>query len=85
MPETDRPSYTAESLARAMAEFEAHYGMSSDAFYAAHQDDVLPTRVGRFDRHVWASFYEDVQRLRAGAKPADKDVLGRVERALVTA
>jgi hypothetical protein len=80
MSETARPSYTAESLERAMSEFETHYGMSSVAFYKAHQTDTLPARMPRFDRHVWASFYEDVQRLRAG-----DDVLGRVERALVTA
>jgi hypothetical protein len=80
MSEIDRPSYTAESLSRAIAEFERHYEMSSEAFYEAHQADTLPATMPRFDRHVWASFYEDALRLRQR-----DDVLDRVGRAFVTA
>ncbi len=78
-----RPTYDAETLTRAMRELESHYGMTSDEFYAAHlADDGLPPNIKQFDRHVWASFCEDVQRLR---KSEPSGVLGRVERAFATA
>lgn len=78
-----RPAYDAESLTRAMREFEGHYRMTSATFYAAHlADDGLPANMRQFDRHVWASFYEDIQRLRE-AEPGG--VLGRVERVFASA
>ncbi len=73
-----RPTYDAKTLTQAMRELESHYGMTSGEFYAAHlADDGLPPNMRQFDRHVWASFYEDVQRLRE-TEPGG--VLGRVER-----
>jgi hypothetical protein len=78
-----RPTYDAETLTRAMRELESHYGMTSDKFYTAHlTDNGLPPNMRQFDRHVWASFYEDVQRLRE-SEPSG--VLGRVERVFASA
>jgi hypothetical protein len=78
-----RPTYNPETLTRAMRELETHYGMTSDEFYAAHlADDGLPPDMRQFDRHVWASFYEDVQRLR---ESAPSSVIGRVERVFASA
>lgn len=55
--------YDADSLERVLASLERDYGMSSAEFYAAHVAGE-PLDVSRFTRHVWASFYRDVRRLR---------------------
>jgi hypothetical protein len=70
----DRRVYSAESLRRGLREFETHFGLSTEDFYERHRaGDELP--VPRFERHVWASFYEDVLRLTA-----DDSVMDRVTR-----
>jgi hypothetical protein len=69
--EGERYSYDAESLRRAMLGFERAYGIGSDQFYALHvEGGELPAEMPRFDRHVWASFVEDVRRL-GGSTPIE--------------
>lgn len=64
--ETERYSYDADTLRRALGEFERAYRLDSDEFYALYvSGGELPTELPRFDRHVWASFVEDVHRLEA--------------------
>jgi hypothetical protein len=66
--ESERYSYDAETLRRAMETFERAYGLSSDEFYALYvEGGELPAELPRFDRHVWASFVEDVRRLEGSA------------------
>ena len=55
--------YDAESLERVLAALEREHGMTSAEFYARHVARE-PLEVPRFARHVWASFYRDVRRLR---------------------
>jgi hypothetical protein len=55
--------YDADSLERVLASLERDYRMSSADFYAAHIEGRL-LDMPRFTRHVWASFYRDVRRLR---------------------
>jgi hypothetical protein len=70
--EDERYTYDAESLRQAMAAFERAYGLDSDAFYALHvSGGELPPELPRFDRHVWASFVEDVRRLE-GSTPIER-------------
>lgn len=67
-----RYSYDASTLRRGLAEFELAYGLDSDEFYALHQGGgELPPGLPRFDRHVWASFVEDVRRLE-GSSPIER-------------
>jgi hypothetical protein len=57
--------YNAESLDRAMREFEGAYAMTTvdfDARYRATERLDIP----RFDQHTWASFHEDVLRMTDG-------------------
>lgn len=61
---SDRSVYSVESLSRGMREFERFFGMKSDDFYERHCRDDPELRIPRYERHVWASFYEDVQRMR---------------------
>lgn len=76
----ERATYNADSLSRALREFEEAFGMSSAEFYTRHREDLDLEHVPRFERHVWASFYEDVQRMR------DEDhVMDRVSRTFATA
>lgn len=71
-PYMKRSVYSAESLSRALGEFERHFGLSSAEFYDRHlKDEELS--VPRFEQHVWASFYEDVTRLSQ-----EGEVMGRV-------
>jgi hypothetical protein len=60
----ERRYYDADSLARVLAAMEDTYGMSSDEFYEAYLTGAPIDGLSRFNRHVWASFYRDVQRLR---------------------
>jgi len=63
--EAPRYTYDVTTLRRSMAEFERAYGISSDEFYAVYAADKPPVEIPRFERHVWASFIEDVRRLEA--------------------
>jgi hypothetical protein len=66
--EGERYSYDSESLRRAMLGFERAYGLGSDDFHALHcAGGKLPAELPRFDRHVWASFVEDVRRLEGSS------------------
>jgi hypothetical protein len=71
----ERNHYDAESLERVLARFEERYALTSRDFYAALVDgEELPPMPG-FHRHVWASFYRDVERLRAGFARRAEDLL----------
>jgi hypothetical protein len=71
----ERNHYDAESLERVLARFEEHYDLTSRDFYAALVgDEELPPMPG-FHRHVWASFYRDVERLRGGFARRAEDLL----------
>jgi hypothetical protein len=71
----ERRIYNADSLTRALREFEDAYGLPSEEFYAKHLAGEDLAEIRRFDRHVWASFYEDVVRMEKG-----DDLMGRVGR-----
>lgn len=75
-----RAGYNAESLSQGLREFEIAFGMTSAEFYERHLalDPEMP--IPRYERHVWASFYEDVQRLAT-----DDKVMDRVSRSFVVA
>ncbi len=75
----ERAVYNADSLSRGMREFEIAFGMSSDDFYIRHREDRDLGHVPRFERHVWASFYEDIRRMRGDT------VMDRVSRTFATA
>ncbi len=79
-----RRTYSAESLTVAMGEFERMFGLASDEFYALHSADE-PLAIPRYERHVWASFYEDVLRLRGEGSSGDEAVMDRVSRSFATA
>jgi hypothetical protein len=65
-------TYDADSLRRALAEFEHAYGLTSDEFYALYETGgELPSELRRFERHVWASFVDDVRRLE-GDRPIER-------------
>lgn len=60
----EKRTYNAASLERVLLSFERRYGMSSADFSQRHRaEEALPGIPG-FHRHVWASFYRDVRRLR---------------------
>jgi hypothetical protein len=60
-----RATYNASSLRGALAELERRYGMPSEEFHARHiAGDELD--VPRFDRHLWLSYYLELE--RAGAE-----------------
>ena len=70
--ETKRCSYNAETLRRALIQFERAYKLDSDEFYALYRGGgELPSELPYFDRHVWASFVEDVRRLE-GSTPIER-------------
>jgi hypothetical protein len=58
--------YNAESLDRAVREFEGAYAMSSADFYARYRAGER-LDIPHFDQHTWASFHEDVERMTGGA------------------
>ncbi len=72
MASAPRCSYNASTLRRGLIEFERAYSLSSDEFYALYREGgALPAELPRFDRHVWASFVEDVRRLE-GSSPIER-------------
>ncbi len=77
--------YSLDSLSQALSLFEERYGLSSEKFLAAHRaDDPAVDPIPGFHRHLWTSFYLDVQRMRTSdAKSAD--FVTGVERALEAA
>lgn len=69
--------YNAESLDRAIREFEREYGMTTAAFYESYSaGNVLD--IPCFAQHVWASFYEDVLRMSKDRPIESRPVLARV-------
>lgn len=71
-----RRVYTADSLERLLSSLEKQYGMTSADFYGrVLGGDELPD-VPRFHRHIWASMYRDVRRMRGD------DFVDHVERTL---
>jgi hypothetical protein len=61
----DKRYYGAQSLDRAVQEFEREYGMSSDDFYALYEAEEC-REIPRFVQHAWASFHEDILRMTGG-------------------
>lgn len=59
----ERKYYDADSLGNGLRELERTFGLSSAEFIRRHIADDETLDVPRFERHVWASLYEDVQRL----------------------
>ena len=83
MKEMRMDHYDLDSLTRALDMFEERYDLSSDKFFEAHRaDGPLVDSVPGFHRHLWASFYLDVQRLRASSPT---EFVAGVERALEAA
>jgi hypothetical protein len=78
----DRRYYNAESLDRAIREFEAEYGMSTEDVHARYVAGESIGGLPHFEHHVWASFYEDVLRLTKGAGVERAEIVRRVGRAL---
>jgi hypothetical protein len=64
-----RNFYDLDSLETAVRHFEHTYRIDSDAFFDAYVANDVPDRVSRFDAHVWASFVEDIRRLRQSTPP----------------
>ncbi len=59
----ERHYYSAASLRRVLSDLEERYGVTSAEFYSAYLADEVPSRVSRYHRHVWASFFRDVERM----------------------
>jgi hypothetical protein len=78
----DKRQYSAESLDRAIREFENEYDLSSEELHARYIAGDQVEGVPRFEQHVWASFYEDVLRLTDGAGVEHREVVTRVGEAL---
>ena len=56
--------YDLNSLSKALGIFEERYGLSSEEFFESHKSDgPVASKVPGFHRHLWASFYLDVQRM----------------------
>ncbi len=76
--------YDAESLDRAIREFEREYGMSTEEFYArytAGEELEIPC----VNQHAWAAFRDAIDRLTAGAGVERQPVAERVRQALICA
>jgi hypothetical protein len=58
--------YTAASLEHVLGLFEERFGLSTLEFYEAYESGNVERfeHIPRFHRHVWASFYRDVRRMR---------------------
>jgi hypothetical protein len=80
----DKSYYGAESLDRAVQEFEREYEMSTEDFYAAYSAGEL-VDMPCFTQHVWASFHENILRLTDGEGIERQPVMTRVGRALTCA
>ncbi|MBA3807934.1 MAG: hypothetical protein H0X28_06025 [Solirubrobacterales bacterium] len=78
----DKMYYNAESLDRAVREFESEYGLASEELHARYIAGESIEGVPRFEQHLWASFYEDVLRLTDGAGVERTEIMERVGRAL---
>jgi hypothetical protein len=74
--------YDLDSLSRALGKFEERYGLSSEEFVDAHRVDGDAVRIiPGFQRHLWASFYLDIERMRGSGHVRSEFVAG-VDRAL---
>jgi hypothetical protein len=60
----DRAYYDATDLDRVVTAFERRYHLPSAVFYERHASGARLEGIPGFHRHVWASFYRDVLRLR---------------------
>jgi hypothetical protein len=76
--------YDADSLENGLREFERAYGLDSDALYDLYVANDLPPELPRFQALVWASFVEDVRRLR-GDDAGGEDTMARVRRSFAHA
>lgn len=72
--------YDLDSLSRALGTFEQRYGLSSEDFFRGHRHDGISVReIPGFDRHLWASFYLDVQRM-TGSGTMSSEAIGEFGR-----
>lgn len=72
--------YNAESLDRALREFEGAYSMTTADFYeryCARERLDIP----HFNQHTWASFHEDILRMTDGAGLDRRPVSSRAHEA----
>jgi hypothetical protein len=60
----EKAYYDAASLERVVLSFERRYGLPSAEFYERHVNDEPLEAIPGFHRHVWASFYRNVLRMR---------------------
>lgn len=62
--------YDLESLSRALGKLEERYGLPSDQFMNDHRaDDPRVRGIPGFVRHLWASLFMDVERMKGGGAP----------------
>lgn len=74
--------YDLDSLSRALGKLEERYGLPSDQFMDAHRVDGAAVRsIPGFVRHLWASLFLDVERMR-GDGAHDSALVDGVDRAL---
>jgi hypothetical protein len=68
--------YDLNSLSRALGKLEERYGLSSEEFMKAHlTDSPAVAEIPGFSRHIWASFYRDVERIE-GSRSRSEFVAG---------
>jgi hypothetical protein len=82
-PHMEKRYYSAQSLDRAIQEFEREHEMTTEDLYAAYSSGEKVEGIPYFTQHVWASFYEDILRLTDGTGVERKPIMDRVGRALV--
>jgi hypothetical protein len=76
-----RRYYDQDSLARALRIYEAHFELSSSAFYDLHRAGEVPDRVPRSMADAWAGLFEEYELLR-GQEGEEADLAAQVERYL---
>jgi len=75
-----RHYYNAESLDRALREYESEYGMATAAFYERYASGER-LELPEFAQHAWASFYEDILRMTGGSGIDRRSVTTRAHEA----
>lgn len=71
----ERQYYNTTTLEKTLAVYEAHFGLSSDAFYEAYREGETMGGLSSYQAHMWASFYREYHRLTG-------DMARRIEREL---
>jgi hypothetical protein len=79
----EKRHYNAESLDRAVREFEGAYAMTTADFYERYRAGER-LDVPHFDQHTWASFYEDILRMTDGAGVERGPVAARAREAFAS-